>query len=951
MQKKTVSHLLSCAVNRTIKDNVERICKHSKSSKNNHKLAELVLKQENAVEQFIYILLNAHGIIQEDSKDLPRKLLAKLELQITHVPQKVPKSILNKCTGFVKAFYGSAITDQKRAVIEDIKGVLLYYQNSFNRPIRFFAVHTSTILLETLCNAISKKQQLIEHLRQLKKIRKMSEEESTIAWLQEVVKEINEGIIHERKNDVMVTIKKCIADFFLYVVESATAAPVLDRSTVKLIVEFIYDRNKAIKKKAIFVLSQLVRSGFAVVEEPAITRLILIGYKENATLAVPAIKLLGKLAKLGRLTDTSLKYVYSLMFRPFPAIAKEAAKFLVEVVDTIDLLAIIRVLSEILEPIEDGFKKRFMQKAVLALQHEVPDLSSASKIMEILKGNAVDKRILGTTALMLRVALKERIICRSVDMEKALCYQTLEELLRNYEQESWISHLLKIVKYIPKWPCKSIGEIFRKTQYEEIALAAVQALHCLNNDNPTYQDFLEFIENIGSFEVINLVKVSILCCYCSVEQVIYFQRALLPHFSHAILKKTLPSETMRIILQCLFNAHANYFAHLCNFPSEIHNRLGDYTKLRDDVLSLYLATMKLYKDVPQISSFAFTLIAKLLSITSNEVIKAKSAFLHYELEPYTLDIVIEFLVSFTKAHPQHEEVQAALELLLLTSVTAFHSKLLILYLVVLGGQDNSFENVLIRIKAKCGGDLCLVYSWIKSAIIYCMEFEGGKLVRAKTLIKEAVYAFKDEQPKAYERFLIELLKTSLKSITNFPLLEVLALGVNTTLLSKDQLYILLQRFEAYLQHIAKTYKHLPDNSMAYLRTFRKHLVNQLTCKTPKQKPMKKYNTQAFDEELSEIEEKLDDEGTLIPKRESNLQNYYIFHFNQQIIIKIIITIMERSSEITRTRPRKSKGPAKNHTINPPLPEPAQNGVDTLKPLLTRPNRGKRYIWQSQIKDA
>ncbi len=320
-----------------------------------------------------------------------------------------------------------------------------------------------------------------------------------------------------------------------------------------------------------------------------------------------------------------------------------------------------------------------------------------------------------------------------------------------------------------------------------------------------------------------------------------------------------------------------------------------YKPLRDDVIALYLAVMKRYQFALAASSIptkAFTLLAQILAVSSNEVIKARFPILYYDPEGYIFDSICTFLSSFAKtavagvqknlAVAATTMVRKATELLLLSSPAALSSKLLVLFLATLGSipdPQNSTAQFLAQIMQKVGeSNLELILIWVRNAIEFGFSQSGTPHVEnAAHLIQSAanVLLCQREPAKEHEKFIVDLLKTALKSSTNFGLLTAVATGARG--LSKDQAQTLLIRFENYVGTLLKIYgtrRKLDESSIDLLRNFRKQLVRLIEAKSatlpvkPQQMlpipPPLQPAVIVPNEELTEIEEKLDDEGTLIP---------------------------------------------------------------------------------------
>eukprot|EP01022_Parablepharisma_sp_SALTPOND_P002613 TRINITY_DN1106_c0_g1_i1.p1 TRINITY_DN1106_c0_g1~~TRINITY_DN1106_c0_g1_i1.p1 ORF type:complete len:1238 (-),score=155.63 TRINITY_DN1106_c0_g1_i1:1853-5566(-) len=283
------------------------------------------------------------------------------------------------------------------------------------------------------------------------------------------------------------------------------------------------------------------------------------------------------------------------------------------------------------------------------------------------------------------------------------------------------------------------------------------------------------------------------------------------------------------------------------------------------------------------------------------------------------------------------EINRAAQLLILSCETVFHTELSVLYLAIFGSnQKNALLWDTMRGFIKKLANRCVVfngksmyYLYIKEAILTCFNYEfqypelhseellrkakaEGRsmdhkkyysLVRSKDLMKLVlnecnftVFAQMEDEEfevdveevervqkeiEIYNGFVTDLLKEGLRAASNFPLLEVVQMGVTTEAFSRERLGWMIQLFDALSQHVLKIDETIKEEDKALLKEFKNGLLQKAAAKKIKRTPYGKAVTKhealrkssitpakAEERKLNEIEENAGDEDSAKKKEDS-----------------------------------------------------------------------------------
>jgi len=416
-------------------------------------------------------------------------------------------------------------------------------------------------------------------------------------------------------------------------------------------------------------------------------------------------------------------------------------------------------------------------------------------LVQLFMEGILEPYVLNTVALMIEVLSKQELKREY----KEVLNEFLPLLLDKYKNNECVKYIIKLSKYT-SIPINTIQRIFIITNYKAVALSAIKTLHHIDPNMSFYYSFIEHIKN-NQLSVIVLYKVSLISCYCNINQLFHLEQNIFSSFYNTIDFSNTQSTCMK--LKCLFNANANGLLQTNTNPSIL-------SKFRKQIVMTYLNCLE--QENKTISTKAFILLTRLLAINTTEYIDVINPMVKYILSK-CIDIRL------------HKKVRSSIELLLLTNVRVFNSKLLMLYLVMYTAESiNLVKEFLLKMKNKISDKV--IYLWIKSAIMYSLSYEPSTN-RAKTLMHGLVLTVNDT--KAHEWLLLELLRCCK---VNTPLLEVVAIGVSAKIISRSKLINLYKVFERYVK----------DKENDYIKEFKRHLGGEIE------------RTEREQTELSQIEE-------------------------------------------------------------------------------------------------
>ncbi len=898
----------------------------SASSKEDVSAVAEAISQERpasrSAEQLLYILLRTHQITR-DVDSLAQKMAACSELpresfSCTTEARRGPLRILSD---FLSNFAAAAVRNDV-ATLETVLASIIHYSGSSVRPVRSLAVRAATALLRGMCALLVAPD--------------------AAEWLRGKISQIKNEVVMKRKDDVSSDVRKSIAETVLGIIEDSDAFPreeaaqvlqqVFDRG---LSVGMLYDHNRRVRTLGLKIAAEvlrLVRSPNSPLPspytQPSVSRVIQLAYKDRShATAAQAVKTLGEMFLGGLLEDeTALRYACGLVLRPI--VAAEAAEFVVGTVgkgkilgvrypagcsksrSAESVLELAHILQAVIAPVPEPIQKHCMVRAVSALESATGSIFDLETMCGLLVDiQASDVPLLDTLALMLRAAVKNlqsdsglRNPQRNVASQRlySVLAGNMGQILHMHAASARVAHLIKVsaalIKVaVPGTLTREISSIvqiiwgiFMATSIPQVSAAACRVLNKFANTSPDLEAMIsEFhLSFLSKFEVQHNPpeKLPLICCFCGERCIGYVQKNLLENFAMLVLDPKQGIVQANSVLLALFNLSANAFVSIsrhgdakeCQYPPEA------FPALLGDLVPLFLAATKKH-DLDSRGSRAFILLAKLVAMVGNEVVRTRSSRLFYSLDVYVLDSMTQYALRYCLHRGEHDPefhaVGTAIHVLLLSCEAVFGSRMLILYLGVFASSRESDDGrgFIRRLQGRLS--VPMFYAYMRSATVYASRFRfphaasSSGVERAGNLVRILAEGLRTEESdrKCFERFLEELIMAGMKSAESLTLLSAVTIGAKRDTLSEDQLRSLFQRFEICRRQLLG----LDPSTVSDTRVseFRQGLAAQISAarrsesrrKRPSAAPTvlsRIPNIGIGDEGLTEIEERVGDEGTV-----------------------------------------------------------------------------------------
>lgn len=889
-----------------------------KSGKNNdeiyEKLSEFLFSKEikNTLETLIFILLKAHFSKKFTDTEIFEILQKITNLQTfdfdneNEAKLSIEKPILLKTTKFLENMLKYGISENKFDFIEKILEISKFYQNSQCRKMRFLIVDLDCVLGQQISQQIIIKSNEILHLNELdKKSVKIKEITKNVDNLGKLMKFIFVEIIEARKCDVIFEIKKeilnCVSNIFAKIQENQEFTEFLleNIKILKIIRLFLYEKNNSLKIQAILIYQNLFAknckliSKFPIllneINDQFIIKLVLFSYNNCTLLAINALKLICKIYKCEfsyKIPANSLKYAMNLILNENHKISLEAAKLWINFMQNSEnFVNYIEVLQEFISQFEPKLKTKMLEKAIFSLNLVNPNLFTITKISEILRdeNEKTAKTLLDSCSLLFKILIKIHIkqSHEFSEIETTQIIKIIRFLLDLDKYEERVENYIKSLKYIIEPTLENetilvnlsnkITEIFIETNYKNVILSCAKMLNYYKNAEITqnlYMGIFGKAKNIRKFNEIYLQKISIACCFCEINEILYFYNEIYENFKISVTN--FQENYNEIIIEAFFNIFANLFEKLCksNDFANLAEFYEIYKKFSNDLINLFLSIIKKFQPLEnsqnKFSIKAYILLSKILSLTNNEIIKTKYSKLFIEIDEFIIDSISNFLISIYKLNKTFSQnILEITELLLISSPQIFNSKLILLYLSIFieCGPKKRKNDFIQKIKIKCGNDNKILLKLLKGAIFYCIEISNNFYQRIENILNIIIWNLEINNEIFYQ-FLLDLLQIFLKSELNFKLLETLKILINRNIFTENQIMKFSQKYENYFKQIIKSkfanFQEINENNKEILKNFHKYLTTKY-----KASKMPKISIPNLNEELTKIEEIYNDEGTLI----------------------------------------------------------------------------------------
>lgn len=328
-------------------------------------------------------------------------------------------------------------------------------------------------------------------------------------------------------------------------------------------------------------------------------------------------------------------------------------------------------------------------------------------------------------------------------------------------------------------------EIFKITNSPRVAKAANKLLFKASSENDLDPDFKskymtlqqETIKELAEFLAnespmnnlsITLMKFPIICSNCNPDIIAIIQNTILPMLlsdnklkgnilinksqENVEIPQNYSDQNLLNLFNSLFTLYANSFATLCKGTHQNILDLDKFDQLRQDILAIFVACMKIHEANIKISSKCWISLANLISISSNDGVKAKYNEFYYEPDHMILAAMTEYLAYFTKNCFENSEendknpliytklsdtekiileINNAAQLLILSCEAVFHTELSVFYLSIFGSNQkntllwDNMRNFIKKLINRClvFNGKSMYYLYVKEAILTCYNYK------------------------------------------------------------------------------------------------------------------------------------------------------------------------------------------------------------------------------------
>ena len=421
-----------------------------------------------------HLLIKIHNLEQTSGKDralaLARDIIKKkviTEVKSTSLLSKKNKAEVKKrkqAEEFIGILGSAVINEEKYEFMDELLEVTLVCSEAEKRHVRHMGVHIAMILLISLGKQCKNKSSFIEELSQnsqkTAKERKKEAKEQ-VKYIKKALTKLKKQVIIARTIDVMTEIRVLIADSLLKMQAEGTLYLIIDKSIARVMAQFLHDKNKTVKKRALSIAVQILKlfdesketerfienaKEFIneMYDETHVTRIIQMGYNDVAVVGVKAVQALGAMYKRSMLDDVSIDFTCRLVLRKIPQVAQEAAKFIVQT---------------------------YGQSKILTLEYELKDNTTIFSYDEIGSHKSIEEltSILGRAINSLDTHYHHKAICDGLEaLEKETVtvfdIRSLSELLSRGEKEQQAESRaneiqLEVACHMFNWAAKRIDSL------------------------------------------------------------------------------------------------------------------------------------------------------------------------------------------------------------------------------------------------------------------------------------------------------------------------------------------------------------------------------------------------------------------------------------------------------------------------------------------------------------
>lgn len=983
-----------------------------------------MLKQDNNLLCVFYLLLKVHSLEYTSGRNrtllLARAIVQKRDVQevkttlATSKKDKVNAKKRKQAEQFIETLVSTAVNEEKYEFLDEFLEVALVSSESEKRNARHMGVHTAMVLLSSFGKQCKSKSLFIEELRQntqsTAKERKREAKEQ-VNYAKKALNKLRKVLV-KRSIDVMPEIKVVIADTLIKMQTEGTLQLIIDKSIARVMAQFLHDKNKTVKKRALSIVVQVLElldksaesedslEGIyefmsEIYDETHVTRILQMAYNEVAAVAVKAIQALSGMYKKSVLDDTSVDFACRLVLRRTPRVACEAAKFIVqtfgqgkilgleyelkknstvfsynETAARRSILELTQIIGRATSSLAPCYQHKAISDSLEALEKEtvsVFDLKSLSNLLS--RGEReqraewrADEQQQDAACHMFCWAARKidglrntenaesewdrfrNAVVGQVDYLVLTSVNALLPLLKHTER---VRYVIKAVNFVSIEAVRTNGinllelrkiietlcAMFSTTNSEKVVKAISKVLHRIEKETDIepelgirieemqgslleqVRDVLSSLEGIKR-KASSLMKLSVVASNCSPGMIRLMQDTILPLLSDKNLQGSVLSneggsgsgfvkENVLYIIKGVFMMYANAFVFLCQNPNTELLTIERFEQLRQDVLAIHVACMKMHEENLQLSGKLWTSLANLIAISSNDGTREKHNNLYYDPDNMILAAMTEVLAYFVKAVSENDEeveekgeiagekevllgMSRAMQTLALSCEAVFHTELSVLYLAIFGSNKKNsltYEGMgqfVYKLSKRCVSfkGKSMYYIYIKEAILTCFNYDFQyaevhseellkrikeekrnieykrfySLLRAKELMKLVLAechffasAGEDEEElekaktamEQYNNFVVDLLKESLRTADNFPLLEIVQMGVLVEVFGWERLNWLLQLFDALSQHVLKVDESIKEEDEIMLKEFRNELLQRIAAKRIKRTPLGK----------------------------------------------------------------------------------------------------------------
>ncbi len=322
--------------------------------------------ESQAITCMVYMLVRANSLestseTEEEQKDkalvLTREVMEREDVRLVRstarggVKTKKESNLRLHAHKCLEAFATAVVNLGDFGLLEKLFEVLVWTTGLEKRQIRYLGVDACMELLATFCSLSKSKQSLVEELGQHSERpakERTEEARKQVEWLKKMIERLQKQVLYERVNDIMPEIRAAIAGMLVRVSADESLHLLLNKPTMKLVGQLLFDHNKGVKKRALDVAANVLRSVkgpelslpqtkikdavLDMYDERHIARIIRIGYQDMGTVAVKAVKTLEGMYRQNMLDEVAIDSTCRLVMRKFPPqVAREAARFIVKV--------------------------------------------------------------------------------------------------------------------------------------------------------------------------------------------------------------------------------------------------------------------------------------------------------------------------------------------------------------------------------------------------------------------------------------------------------------------------------------------------------------------------------------------------------------------------------------------------------------------------------------------